>query len=385
MSFDSFHGSKLGVFLESALGARGLEGGDSLSGNLLASGTFFNLEGNPSFQSRLARFDGSQWNRVGTTGNSINEINGSIYAMEIFQNALYIGGNFSVVGPNGFVSASRIARFDLITNTWSALGTGLNATCYALKAHAGLLFIAGSFTQAGPLTSLGNMIAWDGSSFVSVGTPIVLPGGDSKRINAFAIHGGSLYVGGRTRINQALLARYDGGSSWSQCTYTPAPSSSAEVYSFGTYQGNLLAVGNPIFNSPGFFLGKIAGLSVSPLRVRITPAGSSSWPTSAVEFQGSLIVKMIALPDGLKKLNPSNTTPLTPDGTLEPYPVYTGVGGSSGYLAEQIALYQGNLVADSGTKKPGNVAGVATYSGSGNWVKLGAPTITFANRFLVVP
>ena len=63
---------------------------------------------------------------------------------------LYVGGNITTI--NG-VSATNIAMFNMVTRTWSALGTGCNATVRAIiQPPIGNLIAAGDFTTAGGVT-----------------------------------------------------------------------------------------------------------------------------------------------------------------------------------------------------------------------------------------
>jgi hypothetical protein len=121
----------------------------------------------------------------------------SVLALAVYDGGngadLYAGGDFVLSS-----GANRIARWN--GSSWSALGTGTNATVDALavfEAVAGTehLFVGGDFGIAGPV-SVGGLARWNGSgwSFVRGG-----PGRRVQALHAFPETlelGRGLYVGG---------------------------------------------------------------------------------------------------------------------------------------------------------------------------------------------
>ncbi|MCA8950333.1 MAG: hypothetical protein KDE27_12580 [Planctomycetes bacterium] len=98
---------------------------------------------------------------------------------------LVLVGAFEYAGD---VAARNIAAFDPASGEWSALGSGLNSTAYALASDAnGDLVVAGYFSNAGGIAAL-RVARWNGSSWSGLpgissasaaSTAIaVLPGGD---------------------------------------------------------------------------------------------------------------------------------------------------------------------------------------------------------------
>ncbi|HPO14268.1 MAG TPA: BACON domain-containing carbohydrate-binding protein, partial [Candidatus Hydrogenedentes bacterium] len=109
-------------------------------------------------------------------------------------NTLYVGGTFFEVG--GIYGVEDIAKWDVTTSTWSALGTG-TANAYEVDALAvdtnGILYVGGDFVAIGDVTA--HMIAqWNGSQWSEVGTS----GGLSGTVYALTVDRSRniLYAGG---------------------------------------------------------------------------------------------------------------------------------------------------------------------------------------------
>lgn len=71
--------------------------------------------------------------------------NNPINAVVIFGDDVFVGGQFTIAGG---VPANNIARYNLITNTWHALGDGVNGIVNALAIHGDDLYVGGQFFGA---------------------------------------------------------------------------------------------------------------------------------------------------------------------------------------------------------------------------------------------
>ena len=137
-------------------------------------------------------FSDADWTSI---TSSVADVNGTVYALAVSGNDLYVGGEFTRVGG---VSANNVAKWD--GTNWSALGSGVenggNLTrVYALAVSGTDLYVGGIFTTAGG--SDANYIAkWNGRRS---GTALVSGGnnGVSSTVNALAVSGTDLYVGGQ--------------------------------------------------------------------------------------------------------------------------------------------------------------------------------------------
>lgn len=111
-------------------------------------------------------------------------INGSVFALAVYDGCLYAGGDFTQAGE---VSASYIARWD--GESWSPLGLGMNNTVFALAVHDDCLYASGWFTSADGV-SASYIAEWDGGSWSPLGP------GMNNSVYALAIDDACLYAGG---------------------------------------------------------------------------------------------------------------------------------------------------------------------------------------------
>ncbi len=113
-----------------------------------------------------------QWARI-TEGEHAGVVSPSVYALAVHGENLYVGGGFIQAGP---VSTRGVARYNLVTRRWSALGGGLQATnpvAYALAVDGNSLYAGGSFEGAGG-TPANNVARWslDGESWTALGNGV---------------------------------------------------------------------------------------------------------------------------------------------------------------------------------------------------------------------
>lgn len=113
----------------------------------------------------VAKWDGEKWVPLVTIGGSVG-----VSTIAIAPNGyIYVGGTFTSI--NG-VAASRLAYYD--GSNWNAMGAGLTLTagsarCNALLADAfGNVWVGGSFDSAGGVTC-HSVARWDGSIFHRLG------------------------------------------------------------------------------------------------------------------------------------------------------------------------------------------------------------------------
>lgn len=174
---------------------------------ILYVGGDFTTVGGDSDMSYIAKFDGTTWTALGTGANA------SVLALVVAPNGnLYAGGSFTSMG--GVADTAYIARWD--GSAWNALGTGTNGPVYALAISiANLLYVGGSFTTANGVTH--NRIAPFDADALTWGSAMS-SGVDNNIVRALAVTpNADLYVGGTfTSVssvsNTAYIARWDGSA-----------------------------------------------------------------------------------------------------------------------------------------------------------------------------
>lgn len=182
--------------------ARGLDGSVYVGGAYTAMGGVANT-------SRIARWDGSAWNAMGTgaANQNVSDLavapDGSIYAV----------GTFTAMG--GVANTKMIARWN--GSAWVAVGTGGDAGTTQLLAVAvapnGDVYVAGTFTSIGGVAAAG-IAKWNGSAWSALSTG--LTGGSATGVEIVFDAGGNLYVGGAFTtaggVAVANIAKWDGSA-----------------------------------------------------------------------------------------------------------------------------------------------------------------------------
>jgi len=146
--------------------------------------------------SRIARWYGGTWSALGSG------VDDTVFAIAVNPSGVYAGGDFAHAGGS---SASCIARWD--GSAWSAMGEGVyGAYYYAPSVHAiavsgAYAHVGGTFTKAGGVTA--NYVArFDGDSWSTLGSGLNGP------VQAIAVNGSDVYVGGSFSQAGGIPANY---------------------------------------------------------------------------------------------------------------------------------------------------------------------------------
>jgi trimeric autotransporter adhesin len=240
----------------------------TFSGADLYVGGSFNQAGGVSANG-IARWDGSQWNQVGsgigpsvlnsvegigfsgstmivggsftTAGGSParnlaswsagtwsafngNGVDGSVGAIAVSGTDVYLGGSFAFAGT---LAANRVVKWNGVTNTWSALGSGVTGSNNSLSAIAVVgnkVYAGGSFTNIGGV-SANSIAVWNGTNWAALGSGIT---GGNARVFVIVPRGEDIFVGGdfATAGGTAAsrLAKWN-GTTWSGFPGNTIPSS----------------------------------------------------------------------------------------------------------------------------------------------------------------
>jgi hypothetical protein len=215
--------------------------------------------------------DDQQWITPG--GNAPN---GQINAVLVRYPNIYYGGAFTYAGG---IQINGVARYNMPTNTWSALGSGLSGysglfydgpVVNALAIYANSLYVGGNFQGAGGVT-VHNLARFDlvtntwydvGGGISTCSTFLCTP-----VVNALFFAGGNLFVGGY--FNKAGIYTVNNVAEWSGGNWYPLTDSTSSLT--GT-NGSVNAIGmNPMTSD--IYLG---GTFTSPA-TRITRWNGTHW------------------------------------------------------------------------------------------------------------
>jgi hypothetical protein len=152
--------------------------------DLYAGGTFTKTNTGNVNVNYIAKWNGNQWSAL-SDGMS-NDMGGRAYvwALASIGTDLYAGGVFTVAGG---VKAMGIARWN--GTQWSSLGTGLSAAALSLAVMGNDLYVGGGFVQAGGENVYG-IAKWNGTQWSALGI------GVNYDVTSIAVAKNKVYVGG---------------------------------------------------------------------------------------------------------------------------------------------------------------------------------------------
>lgn len=158
------------------------------------------------FAGGIRRYRAGAWS--GPVGGGTND---TVFAIARDGSTLYVGGGFTRAGG---IDAARIARLDVTTEAWSAMGTGVDGPVYAIAVDGPSVYAGGRFLAAG-FQRINALARWSDDTWVPVGDGLIDSAGASVR--AIAPVSGGLFAGGRFRIAGRATAHNIGywtGASW---------------------------------------------------------------------------------------------------------------------------------------------------------------------------
>jgi len=246
---------------------------------------------------RIAKWDGNNWSPLGG-GLSNPDYLGSVSVIKFdptdpSNNNLYVGGSFTDASG---ILVNRIAKWDGIMQTWSALGDGVSNTLVSIPNVGSLafdsnnnLYAGGYFENAGDVL-VNNIAKWDGSSWSALGSGVTGVTnsflGTHPSVNCFAFDSrNNLYVGGYFNnaggVSVNNIAKWD-GNNWSALGsgITNAINFSTSVNSLVFDSSNNLYVGGYFNNAGGVEVNNIAkwdGNSWSALGSGLTSSSNNSY------------------------------------------------------------------------------------------------------------
>jgi trimeric autotransporter adhesin len=205
----------------------------------------------------IAKWNGTEWSSIGIGVGGIS--GASVEALYKIDNYLYVGGHFAIVGDdeNYALPANSVARFNLTTNRWEALGYGLEysdgfpAFVYAFEYDGTRLYAGGAFFLAdqGQVYSIA---VWNGEKWEPLG-PESGENGVNGAVYVIKKIGDEIYFGGAFSLHDQTETRSLvswNGENWNSVgrgvagTYT-----SPRIYAIQHYNNSVIIGG--LFDSVG--------------------------------------------------------------------------------------------------------------------------------------
>ncbi len=241
------------------------------SGNTLFVAGDFSTAGGVGARN-IATYANGSWAGFPGTG-----IDSAAEAIAVSGSDVYIAGKFGSAGP---LTPNRIVKWNGITNTWSALGSGIsdsNSSISAIAVAGNKVYAGGNFGTIGGV-SASNIAVWNGTTWAPLGT------GVSGSVRAITVVGEDVYVGGGFQTAGGVpanrIAKWD-GSSWSGLNSAIIASSVTSMAAMGN---NLyVGVDYTTLDGPNYFL-KFDGSSWTPLGAGMTNGGVTSIAVSGSDI-----------------------------------------------------------------------------------------------------
>ncbi|NUO82545.1 T9SS type A sorting domain-containing protein [candidate division KSB1 bacterium] len=133
----------------------------------------------------------AKWNLITEKWSALesggyNGVNGEVSAMTVADEHLYVGGAFTA---DGNISSNRIAKWNPANSTWTSLGDGLNGDVYDIAVHTNAVYVGGAFTLADS-TPVNYLAKWEGEAWTALGT------GVNHHVTTLSFYENDLYAGG---------------------------------------------------------------------------------------------------------------------------------------------------------------------------------------------
>ena len=216
----------------------------------------------------IAKWDGANWSALGSNGAGDGAFFNSVFALAVIGTDLYVGGQFSNVNNNGISlpAADYIAKWDTLTNTWSALGSNgagngsLSASGFVntLAVSGTDLYMGGQFTNVNnggtSIPEADYLAKWNTltGNWSALGSNGVGDGALNAQVATLAFGSlGELYVGG-IFTNAATIPEADYLAKWNAGSWSALGSNGAGD---GALNNGVLALGINGLNvyAGGFF------------------------------------------------------------------------------------------------------------------------------------
>lgn len=144
------------------------------NGHLIVGGIIDSINGVP--YGNVAQWDGTSWSPLGSLNNEVN-------ALMVFNNELYATGMFTLNG-----NLTYAAKWDGVQ--WNRIGTAIpNSSGYSITVYNNEIYVGGYFLES--------IKKWDGTDWVSVGGGTNTTGMFCCAVNSLGVYNNELFAGGQ--------------------------------------------------------------------------------------------------------------------------------------------------------------------------------------------
>jgi hypothetical protein len=211
--------------------------------DVYVGGAFTNVSNNGTAVNTadyLAKWNGTAWSALGSNGASNGAITSKstpyIAALALDGSNLFAGGTFFDLNNGGTVlpQADYIALWNTGASVWSALGTAANGALVngytgsqvsAIAVMGTAVYVGGFFSNISNhgfnIPEADYIAKWDGSNWSALGSNGAGNGSLFNRVQALAVNGTDLYVGGNfinVNNNGVMLPTADYIAKWDTLT-----------------------------------------------------------------------------------------------------------------------------------------------------------------------
>jgi hypothetical protein len=281
-------------------------------------------------------------------------VSGAVHTLfEASDGAVYVGGAFEFAGG---IRAGNVARYDPVTNEWSALRGGVNGLVSSIVEGAdGRIYVGGAFSEADGVSAVG-LVAWD--SILGDWQPV--SGAPNQAVEALlSLPDGRLAVGG-------AFSQVDGIPSAGVAYYDPLAARWASAY--GGVGGRV----SELYESPDGSL--IAGGVLAEFgHVARLQAGSTAWESMGTGAPGPVQTFLEApIGDGVILAAGRFSSGPTPEEFLVRWDETSGTwistaSGLNGSIEDLMLSDSGRIMAVGAFTKAGGeeARGLAIHDGQG--------------------
>jgi hypothetical protein len=195
-----------------------------------------------------------------------------VNAVAVSGNSVYVGGGFVAAGN---VEADYIARYDLITQTWSPLGVGAPDTVNAILIDGNDIYVGGE----------NYLSRWN-----TISNTWTALGYANGFINDLAKSGNYLYVGGGFDWIEGVTATYAARLDLSTGVWSPLGSGTNGGVLALTISGNMLYAGGAFTQAGGNTAVSVAQWNINTNTWAALGSGPASGTTYALTMNGAELI-----------------------------------------------------------------------------------------------